>query len=69
MLNSYEEGYNSIRPMIDLRAVLPFYRFIDAFNSIGWSQRRGLEKNFAFYEVNLRILKEMLQGERHENKS
>lgn len=69
LLNFYEEGYNSIRPMIDLRAVLPFYRFIDAFNSIGWSQRRGLEKNFAFYEANLRILKEMLQGERHENKS
>lgn len=69
LLTSYEEGYNSIRPMIDLRAVLPFYRFIDAFNSIGWSQRRGLEKNFAFYEANLGILKKMLQGERHENKS
>ncbi|ANU19383.1 phosphotransferase [Planococcus plakortidis] len=61
LLDSYEEGYNSIRPMIDLRAVLPFYRFIDAFNSIGWSQRRGLKKNFTFYEANLRILKEMLQ--------
>lgn len=61
LLNSYQEGYNSIRPMIDLRAVLPFYRFIDAFNSIGWSQRRGLEKNLEFYEANLRILKGMLQ--------
>ncbi|MGX7595854.1 phosphotransferase family protein [Planococcus plakortidis] len=69
LINSYEEGYNSIRPMIDLRAVLPFYRFIDAFNSIGWSQRRCLEKNFAFYEANLRILKDMLQGECLENKS
>ncbi|MGM0898055.1 MAG: phosphotransferase family protein [Bacillota bacterium] len=65
--NSYLEGYNSIRPMIDLRAVLPFYRFIDAFNSIGWSQRRGLEKNIAFYEANLRILKKMLQGDRLKN--
>ncbi|MEZ0480339.1 phosphotransferase family protein [Planococcus sp. SSTMD024] len=61
LLNSYQKGYNSIRPMIDLRAVLPFYRFIDAFNSIGWSQRRGLKKNVAFYEANLRILKETLQ--------
>lgn len=66
LLNSYQEGYNSIRTMIDLRAVLPFYRFIDAFNSIGWSQRRGLEKNFAFYKANLRILKETLQGDRLE---
>ena len=65
--NSYQEGYNSIRPMIDLQAVLPFYRFVDAFNSIGWSQKRGLEKNFAFYKANLRILKEMLQGTRLEN--
>lgn len=64
LLNSYQEGYNSIRTMIDLRAVLPFYRFIDAFNSIGWSQRRGLEQNFAFYEANLRILKEILQKDR-----
>lgn len=62
LLNSYQEGYTSIRPMIDLETVLPFYRFIDAFNSIGWSQKRGLEKNFAFYEANLRILKELLQG-------
>ncbi|RLJ86979.1 phosphotransferase family protein [Planococcus citreus] len=69
LLSSFQKGYNSIRPMIDLRAVLPFYRFIDAFNSIGWSQRRGLEKNFAFYEANLRILKDMLQGEQLENKS
>ncbi|PKG45636.1 MULTISPECIES: aminoglycoside phosphotransferase family protein [unclassified Planococcus (in: firmicutes)] len=61
LLNSYQMGYNSIRPMIDLRAVLPFYRFIDAFNSIGWSQRRGLEKNFAFYETNLGILKKMVE--------
>lgn len=61
LINSYQEGYTSIRPMINLEAVLPFYRFIDAFNSIGWSQKRGLEKNFAFYEANLRILKEMLQ--------
>lgn len=62
--DSFQMGYNSIRPMIDLRAVLPFYRFIDAFNSIGWSQRRGLEENFAFYVTNLRILKEILQGDR-----
>ncbi|WP_308462036.1 phosphotransferase [Planococcus sp. CP5-4] len=66
LITAYQEGYTSIRPMIDLRAVLPFYRFIDAFNSIGWSQRRGMEKNFAFYKSNLGILKEILQGEQLE---
>ncbi|WP_211654165.1 aminoglycoside phosphotransferase family protein [Planococcus alpniumensis] len=64
--DSFQMGYNSIRPMIDLQSVLPFYRFIDAFNSIGWSQRRGLQENVAFYEANLRILKGMLQGDRLE---
>lgn len=52
LYKSYREGYTSIRPLIDLEAVLPFYQFIDAFNSIGWSQRRGLEKNMKFYEEN-----------------
>lgn len=60
LYKSYREGYTSIRPLIDLEAVLPFYRFIDAFNSIGWSQRRGLEKNLKFYEDNLVRLKEMV---------
>ncbi|AJD89575.1 hypothetical protein JMA_02580 [Jeotgalibacillus malaysiensis] len=54
---AYEKGYRSIRPLIDLDRVLEFYRFTDAFNSIGWCQRRGVEKNRSFYERNLGILK------------
>jgi len=60
LYNAYQEGYNSIRPLIDLENVLPFYRFTDAFNSIGWSKRRGIEKNALFLEENLSRLKEWL---------
>ena len=38
----------SIRPFIDLQEVLPFYRFFDAFNSIGWCRRSGIEKHQNF---------------------
>ncbi|TYS15398.1 aminoglycoside phosphotransferase family protein [Rossellomorea vietnamensis] len=54
---AYKEGYTSIRPLIDLESVLPFYRFVDAFNSIGWCKRRGIEKNAVFLEENLARLK------------
>lgn len=57
---AYQDGYNSIRPLINLEVVLPFYRFTDAFNSIGWCQRRGLVKNALFFEKNLTILKDFL---------
>ena len=57
---AYREGYNSIRPLIDLDRVLPFYRFTDAFNSIGWCQRRGIEENRAFFEANVGRLKDWL---------
>ncbi|MCA0979530.1 aminoglycoside phosphotransferase family protein [Exiguobacterium aestuarii] len=57
LYEAYQEGYTSIRPLIDLERVLPFYRFTDAFNSIGWCNRRGLEQNIDFYERNLDILK------------
>lgn len=60
LYQSYQEGYNSIRPLIDLEVVLPFYRFTDAFNSIGWCERRGIEKNAFFLKENLSILKEAL---------
>ncbi len=49
LLENYKTGYSSVRPLIDLEAVLPFYRFTDAFNSIGWSIRRGIEKNKHFF--------------------
>lgn len=60
LYQAYQEGYNNIRPLIDLDVVLPFYRFTDAFNSIGWCKRRGLEKNAMFLEQNLVILKNIL---------
>lgn len=60
LYQSYKEGYNSIRPLIDLEVVLPFYQFTDAFNSIGWCKRRGIEKNALFLKKNLSILKKVL---------
>ncbi|MBT2640426.1 aminoglycoside phosphotransferase family protein [Bacillus sp. ISL-39] len=59
--HSYKEGYNSIRPLIDLDIILPFYQFTDAFNSIGWCKRRGIEKNALFLEENLVRLNDFLQ--------
>ncbi|MCM3745392.1 aminoglycoside phosphotransferase family protein [Sporosarcina luteola] len=60
LYRSYQEGYNTIRPIIDLEVVLPFYQFTDAFNSIGWCKRRGIEKNASFLKENLSILKKYL---------
>ena len=60
LYQSYQEGYNTIRPLIDLEVVLPFYRFTDAFNSIGWCKRRGIEKNALFLDENLAYLKKVL---------
>lgn len=56
LFEAFREGYKSIRPLIDLDKVLPFYRFIDAFNSIGWCNRRRIEKNTLFYEENKELL-------------
>ncbi|WP_353654002.1 aminoglycoside phosphotransferase family protein [Bacillus sp. ISL-55] len=61
LYKAFREGYNSIRPLIDLDTVLPFYQFIDAFNSIGWCKRRGIEKNAVFLEENLARLKEFME--------
>ncbi|WP_298827446.1 aminoglycoside phosphotransferase family protein [uncultured Planococcus sp.] len=61
LYNAFQDGYNSIRPLIDLEVVLPFYRFVDAFNSIGWSKRRGVEKNASFLQENLAILEKILR--------
>ncbi len=60
---AYQDGYRSVRPLIELDAVLPFYRFTDAFNSIGWCERRGIEKNRAFLNQNLQLLQDFLQLE------
>ena len=61
LYRSYQEGYETIRPLIDLEVVLPFYQITDAFNSIGWCKRRGIEKNATFLEENLLILKKILR--------
>ncbi|MCA0987337.1 phosphotransferase family protein [Guptibacillus algicola] len=62
-MEAFVEGYRSIRPLIDLQNVLPFYTFIDAFNSIGWCKRRGMmEKNRAFVEQNYNDLKRILRS-------
>lgn len=60
LYKSFREGYSSIRPIIDLENVLPFYQFVDAFNSIGWCKRRGIEKNAIFLEENIARLKSFL---------
>lgn len=62
LYEAYQNGYNSIRPLIDLEAVLPFYQFTDAFNSIGWCQRRGVKQNAVFLQQNLEILRESLSS-------
>ncbi|WP_277585547.1 phosphotransferase family protein [Psychrobacillus antarcticus] len=63
-LEAYRQGYQSIRPLIDLEAILPFYRFMDAFNSLGWCKRRGIEKHQQFFNENYSILKSILMNER-----
>ncbi|MBU5466197.1 aminoglycoside phosphotransferase family protein [Virgibacillus sp. MSJ-26] len=60
LYHSYQEGYKGIRPLIDLEVVLPFYLFTDAFNSIGWCKRRGVEKHALFLEENIIRLKNIL---------
>ncbi|WLR42051.1 aminoglycoside phosphotransferase family protein [Bacillus carboniphilus] len=58
---AYQLGYESIRPIINLEDVLPFYRFLDAFSSIGWCKKRGIEKHRKFSQENLKILRSLLQ--------
>lgn len=60
LLQAYTNGYNSVRPLVNLEIVLPFYRFTDAFNSIGWCKRRGLEKNKRFLMENITSLNQLL---------
>ncbi|MFI8705987.1 phosphotransferase family protein [Bacillus sp. NPDC077411] len=55
-MEAYQRGYESIRPLIDLQEVLPFFRFTDAFNAIGWCKRRGIEKHRNFLQENLSYL-------------
>lgn len=60
LYQAFQEGYKSVRPLIDLEIALPFYLFTDAFNSVGWCKRRGIEKNGRFLQENLARLKKFL---------
>lgn len=62
-LEAYQMGYKTIRPLIDLEAVLPFYRFTDAFNSLGWCKKRGIKEHQQFFNDNYVILKSILKNE------
>jgi aminoglycoside phosphotransferase (APT) family kinase protein len=62
LYQAYKEGYKSVRPLNDLEIILPFYRFTDAFNSIGWCKKRGIEKNAEFLKENLVVLKCLLKN-------
>ncbi|QTH45262.1 aminoglycoside phosphotransferase family protein [Cohnella sp. LGH] len=51
------EGYKSIRPMLALEKVLPFYDFYDAFCAVVWCKNRGIEKNQTFLQENIVTLR------------
>lgn len=53
---SYKEGYSTIRPLMDLETILPFYNFYDAFSAIVWCKNRGIEKNRAFLKESISVL-------------
>jgi aminoglycoside phosphotransferase (APT) family kinase protein len=56
----YIEGYTSIRPILDLNSVLPFYDFYDAFSGVAWCKRRGIENNKSFLNENISILEKSI---------
>ncbi|AYC30522.1 phosphotransferase family protein [Paenisporosarcina cavernae] len=58
---AYEEGYETVRPKIPMDQFIGFFELYDAFNSIGWSVQRGLEKNRGFYGESLARLKKALE--------
>ncbi|MEC0308264.1 hypothetical protein P4H67_16045 [Paenibacillus lautus] len=53
----FEEGYNSIKTLIDLKRTLPFYSLYDSFCGVAWCAKRGIDKHKAFLNENLDELK------------
>lgn len=53
----YIEGYQSIRPMMALETVLPFYKIYDAFCAVDWCKRRGIAQNLTFLQENIVTLR------------
>lgn len=56
---SYTEGYSTIRPLMELESILPFYDFYDAFSGVVWCKNRGIEKNKAFLMENIAVLQKL----------
>ncbi|MEK3916504.1 phosphotransferase family protein [Paenibacillus sp. FSL H7-0331] len=52
----YIDGYRTIRPMVNLETVLPFYDLYDAFSAVVWCKNRGVEKNQSFLQENISTL-------------
>lgn len=52
----YLQGYETIRPLLDLERVLPFYSFYDAFNAVAWCRTRGLEQHKAYLLEGISVL-------------
>ncbi|MCM3746085.1 aminoglycoside phosphotransferase family protein [Paenibacillus pasadenensis] len=53
---AYTAGYQTVRPMLDLETVLPFFDIYDAFSAIVWCKNRGVEKNQSFLQENIDLL-------------
>ncbi|OAX48123.1 phosphotransferase family protein [Paenibacillus sp. AD87] len=53
----YFEGYQTIRNMLNLEIVLPFYNFYDAFSAVVWCENRGVERNQSFLQESIEVLK------------
>ena len=52
-----DSKFQSIRPMLALERVLPFYDFYDAFCAVVWCKNRGIEKNQTFLQENIVTLR------------
>lgn len=57
----YIDGYQSIRPMLNMDIILPFYNFYDAFSAVVWCKKRGIEKNHSFLQENINILQKAVE--------
>ncbi|MNJ61469.1 Phosphotransferase enzyme family protein [compost metagenome] len=58
--NSYTTGYESIRQMVDVDLVYPFYKFYDAFMAISWCKRRGPDKHQDFLQQSITTLEQLV---------
>lgn len=54
---AYIEGYETVRPMMDLEDVLAFYSFYDAFSAVVWCKSRGMEQNQRFLQESISTLR------------